>query len=140
MPILYTPRRVEVPIVRVAEFREDGLIINGRVVDSEMRLLNRNLAQLNTANGNTIVGRNYIYLPYRLARYSYSSEREYQWNYMHNRIDADVSSGTANSEWMRNVWFDPVNKDRNYIIAGVSSEYQNQYPVEKEPQIGRAHV
>lgn len=134
MPILYTPRRAEVPIVRVAEFRGDGLIINGRVVDSEMRLMNRNLAQLNTVNGNTMIGRNYIYLPYRLTTYGTGSNREYQWNCMINRIDADVSSGTANSEWMRDVWFDPANEDRNYIIAGLLKNYQDK-SIDKEPHI-----
>lgn len=134
MPILYTPRRAEVPIVRVAEFREDGLIINGRVVDSEMRLINRDLAQLNTANGNTIIGRNYIYLPYRLTTYGYNGDRQYQWNSLYNRIDADVSSGTANSEWMHDVWFDPANQDRNYIIAGILAKYEND-SIDKEPHI-----
>ena len=134
MPILYTPRRAEVPIVRVAEFRGDGLIINGRVVDSDMRLMNRNLAQLNTANGNTIIGRNYVYLPYRLTRYEQGSDSDYEWNCFINRIDADVSSGTANSEWMRDVWFDPANEDRNYIIAGVTKNY-NDISIDKEPHV-----
>lgn len=134
MPILYTPRRAEVPIVRVAEFRGDGLIINGRVVDSEMRLMNRNLAQLNTANGNTIIGRNYLYLPYRLTQYGSLSDREHQWSCMINRIDADVSSGTANSEWMRDVWFDPANEDRNYMIAGVTYNYYDSSE-DKRPHI-----
>ena len=135
MPILHTPRRVEAPIVRVAEFREGGLIINGRVVDSEMRLMNRQLTQLNTANGNTIIGRNYIYLPYILASHRYLGEPERQWSCMINRIDADVSSGTANSEWMRNVWFDPANEDRNYIIAGVAYSYYDGNLVDNQPHV-----
>ena len=121
MGVIHSPKHYDGPIIRLAEFRDGGMIIDGRVVDSDMRVINRDPIELAAGNrADAIICRDNFYLPLQWSRYFYNANTH---NYMHNMIYSDVSSGATNSIWMKPNWFHPTNVNENYIIHSVDYPY-----------------
>lgn len=130
MAVLSALKRHEGAIVRLARFR-DKYIIDGKVLDSNMKLINSNPVELPAPCANSIICNDYMYIQSKLDAY-HTTFTDAGGTYYHTIYDddrpIDVSNGSTNSEWMGFAWSNPSNPDENYIINRIQREYAGSEP------------
>ena len=130
MAVLSALKRHEGAIVRLARFR-DKYIIDGKVLDSNMRLINWNPVELPAPCANSIICNDYMYIQSKLDSYLTSYDiagTTYIRTFYNDRRPIDVSNGSINSEWMGFTWSNPSNPDENYIINRIQRKYAGGEP------------
>ena len=122
MAVLSALKRHEGPIVRLARFR-DKYIIDGKVLDSNMKLINSNPVELPAPCANSIICNDYMYIQSKLNSYRNTWDgNQYLYAYYNDTRPIDVSNGSINSEWMGFSWSNPSDPDENYIINKIQDK------------------